>query len=92
MYKQYIGNIEIFDNCFIGANSTIMYNVKIGPNAIVAAGSVVTKDVPEGSIVGGNPAKIIGSYKDLEKRRRYLDVYKRMGKEKILKYFWKREE
>lgn len=43
--------------------------MKIGPNAIVAAGSVVTKDVPEGSIVGGNPAKIIGSFDDLFQRR-----------------------
>ncbi len=51
--KKYYGCIEIMDNVFIGANSTIMYDVKIGPNAIVAAGSVVTKDVPPGSIVGG---------------------------------------
>jgi len=40
-----------------------LYNVKIGPNAIVAAGSVVTKDVPEGCVVGGNPAKVIGNMK-----------------------------
>ena len=68
-YKQYIGSIEIFDNCFIGANSTIMYNVKIGPNAIVAAGSVVTKDVPEGKIVAGNPAKVIGTVEDFKNKR-----------------------
>lgn len=49
-----------------------MYGVKIGPNAIVAANSVVTKDVPEGAVVGGNPAKIIGSYNDVaQKRLRY---------------------
>lgn len=51
--KKYYGCIEIMDNVFIGANSTIMYDVKIGPNAIVAAGSVVTKDVLPGTIVGG---------------------------------------
>ncbi len=51
--KKYYGCIEIMDNVFIGANSTIMYDVKIGPNAIVAAGSVVTKDVPPGTVVGG---------------------------------------
>lgn len=51
--KKKYGCIEVMDNVFIGANSTIMYNVRIGPNAIVAAGSVVTKDVPPGSIVGG---------------------------------------
>ena len=44
-YNLFMGTIEIFDNVFIGANSTIMYNVKIGPNAIIAGGSVVTKDV-----------------------------------------------
>ena len=61
--------IEIFDNVMIGTNSTILYGVKIGPNAIVAAGSVVTKNVDEGTIVGGNPAKVIGRYNDLLEKR-----------------------
>lgn len=68
-FKRYQGEIEIFDNVFIGAKSTIMYGVKIGPNAIVAANSVVTKDVPDGVVVGGNPAKIIGKYEDVAKKR-----------------------
>lgn len=68
-YQIYLGTIEVFDNVFIGANSTIMYNVKIGPNAIVAAGSVVTKDVPEGKIVAGNPAKVIGTVADFKNKR-----------------------
>lgn len=45
--------IEIFDNVFIGGHSVIVGDVSIGPNAIIAAGSVVTKDVPEGTVVGG---------------------------------------
>ena len=49
----YKGEIEIFDNCMIGANSTIMYDTKIGPNAIIAAGAVVTQNVPAGEIWGG---------------------------------------
>ena len=57
--KKKYGCIEIMDNVFIGSNSTILYDVRIGPNAIVAAGSVVTWDVPPGSIVGGVPAKIL---------------------------------
>ena len=65
----YMGKIEVLDNVVIGANATILYNTKIGPNALVAAGSVVVKDVPEGAIVGGNPAKVIGSLSDLAKRR-----------------------
>jgi len=48
----------IGDNVRIGSNSTIM-PVKIGNGAIIGAGSVVTKDVPPGSTVCGNPAKII---------------------------------
>jgi UDP-2-acetamido-3-amino-2,3-dideoxy-glucuronate N-acetyltransferase len=43
----------------IGANATILPGITIGKNAIVGAGSVVTKDVPDGAIVIGNPAKIV---------------------------------
>lgn len=46
-------------NCFIGGNALIMPGVEIGDSCIVAAGSVVTKSVPEGCIVGGNPARIL---------------------------------
>jgi len=45
--------------CRIGANSVIIGNVKIGNNVIIAAGSIVTKDVPDNVIVAGNPVKII---------------------------------
>ncbi|WP_288230183.1 hypothetical protein [uncultured Faecalicoccus sp.] len=48
----YMGKIKVYDNVVIGVNSLIMYNTKIGPNAIIAAGSVVTHDIPEGAIVG----------------------------------------
>jgi acetyltransferase-like isoleucine patch superfamily enzyme len=64
---QKFGCIEIRDNCFIGMDAIIMGNVTIGPNAIVGAGSVVTKDVPENTIVAGNPARPIstlGKYKE----------------------------
>ena len=91
-FEQYVGSVEIFDNCFLGANSTFLYNVKLGPNAIVAAGSVVTKDVPEGCVVGGNPAKVIGKYEDLVEKRKRLNVSKNMGTEEIRRYFWEKEE
>lgn len=45
--------------CFIGANSIVMCGITIGDEVIVGAGSVVTKDVPSGCIVAGNPARII---------------------------------
>lgn len=53
--------ITIKSNCFIGAGALIMRGVTIGENCIVAAHAVVTKDVPNGCVVGGNPAKIIKS-------------------------------
>ena len=43
----------------IGANATILCGIKIGENALVAAGAVVTKDVPPNTIVAGNPAKVL---------------------------------
>lgn len=51
--QEKIGCIEVMDNVFIGANSTVLYGVRIGPNAVVAAGSVVNRDVPAGTVVGG---------------------------------------
>ena len=51
--------IFINDNAWIGFNSIILKGVTIGKGAVVAAGSVVTKDVPDYAIVGGNPARII---------------------------------
>jgi acetyltransferase-like isoleucine patch superfamily enzyme len=53
--------IYIKKNAWIGANATILPGVTIGENAIVAAGAVVSKDVPDNSIVGGIPAKFIKS-------------------------------
>lgn len=54
-----IGKVIIEDFAFIGARSVIMPNVTIGKNAVVAAGSIVTKSVKSGTVVGGNPAKFI---------------------------------
>lgn len=51
--------IRIGKNVWIGANTTVLSGVAIGDNAVIAAGAVVTKDVPENAVVGGIPAKII---------------------------------
>ena len=58
--KGLIGKpIHIKKNAWIGANATILPGVTIGENAVVAAGAVVSKDVPDNTIVGGIPAKFI---------------------------------
>jgi acetyltransferase-like isoleucine patch superfamily enzyme len=54
--------VIIEDAVWIGANSIIMPGVRIGKGSIIAAGSVVTKDVPMMSIVGGNPSVILRNY------------------------------
>jgi acetyltransferase-like isoleucine patch superfamily enzyme len=54
-----IGKVVIGNEVMIGANSTILPGIKIGDRAVVAAGSVVHKDVPAGAFVGGNPIKVI---------------------------------
>jgi len=59
-----IGKVTIGNNVFVGANSTIMPTVTIGNNAIVGAHSLVTKDVPDGEIFVGVPAKKIGLVND----------------------------
>lgn len=53
------GDIVVGDDVWIGCRATILSGVHIGQGAVVAAGSVVTKDVPPYSIVGGTPAKVI---------------------------------
>lgn len=68
-FEEKIGCIEIMDNVFIGSGSRILYNTRIGPNAIVAAGSVVIKDVPPNSIVAGVPAKVIGTFDEYYDKR-----------------------
>lgn len=53
------GDINIADDVWIGANSTILSGVNISQGAIIGAGSVVTKDIPAYAIACGNPAKVI---------------------------------
>ena len=54
-----IGPIILKDNCFIGANTMLLPNIIVGENSIIAAGSVVNKDVPDNQVWGGVPAKFI---------------------------------
>ena len=77
-----IGEIVIGDHVFIGANSTILPDVHIGNNCVIGAGSLVTKDVPDNSVVAGNPARVICSLDEFcEKNRELLEHREKFGKE-----------
>jgi len=56
--------IVIERNVWIAAGATILGSVTVGENSVVAAGSVVTRDVPPNTLVGGNPARVIRSIED----------------------------
>ena len=91
-YSEHMGTIEIGNHSFIGARSIIMQNVKIDSNCIIGAGSVVTKDIPNGSIAVGVPAKIVGKTENL--KNKYIEYSKNIrGKNLhddniIEKLFW----
>ena len=96
-YKETIGCIEIKDNVFIGTNVTLLNNIRIGPNAIVAGGSVVTKDVPPNTVVGGVPAKFICTFDEYLANRGvdYPEQYspkKQDVTEEAAKYLWEKFE
>ncbi|MDI6645988.1 acyltransferase [Bacillus altitudinis] len=70
LIKEYrLGEVYIGDEVLIGANSTILPGVTIGDGAIVSAGTLVNKDVPEGSFVGGNPMRMIYTKEEMEARQ-----------------------
>lgn len=55
----YPAPIVLGKNVWVGSNSTLLQGIRIGDNAVIGAGSVVTKDVPANTIVGGVPARIL---------------------------------
>ncbi|WP_017435690.1 acyltransferase [Saccharococcus caldoxylosilyticus] len=64
-----LGDVIIGDEVMIGANSTVLPGVVIGDRAVVAAGTVVHKDVPAGAFVAGNPMRIIYTKEEMERRK-----------------------
>lgn len=82
-FQENIGCIQIKDNCFIGAHTTILPDVCIGPNVVVAAGSLVNKSLKPNGVYGGVPAKFICSLEELVNKRKTeneLIVKKNNGK------------
>ena len=57
--KFYVGEVYIGNRVFIGMNTLIVNAVKIGDDAVIGAGSVVTKDIPSGEVWAWNPTKFI---------------------------------
>lgn len=73
-FSENIGCIDIKDNVFVGSNTTILPNVSIGPDTIVAAGSLVNKSLASG-VYAGVPAKYICSLDEfIEKRQQYPQI------------------
>jgi acetyltransferase-like isoleucine patch superfamily enzyme len=70
---ELLSSVTIGEACWIGFNAMLMPGVKLGKGCIVGAGSVVTKSFPDGSILAGNPAKII-SQRDMEIFNNKLDL------------------
>ena len=68
------GKVTIGDWVYIGTNSLIMPGVTIGDNVLVAAGSVVTKSIPPGVVVGGNPARILSTIEEYIKHNEKFNI------------------
>ncbi|MGP4068861.1 acyltransferase [Halobacillus sp. B29] len=64
-----LGDVNIGDEVLIGANTTILPGITIGNQAVVSAGTLVHKDVPAGTFVGGNPMKVIYTKEEMDERK-----------------------
>ena len=63
-----VGIVRIGDNVFVSAGATILCDTRIGSNVIIGAGSVVSRDVPDNSVVAGNPARVICTIDEFKKK------------------------
>lgn len=91
------GEVVIGNNCFIGMHTTILKGVHIGDNCIIGANSLVNKDIPDGYVAAGNPAKLIMTVEEYRKKRidaqlkeaeaLYRCYVKRIGKEPPIEVF-----
>ncbi|MDR3598828.1 acyltransferase [Clostridium sp.] len=67
-----LGKVIIKDNCYIGTNAIILPGVTIGPNVLIAAGSVVNKNIPPNSCVAGIPARVYSNFDDFIKNHKEM--------------------
>ncbi len=81
-----IGRVTIGNNVFIGAESVVLPDVKIGNNVVIGANSTVTHDIPDNTVVAGNPAKKICSLEEyLSKERERMQKSPCYGEEYTLR-------
>lgn len=74
-YAERVGCIEVMDNVFIGAGTRIIYNVRIGSDVIIAAGSIVTHDLEPNGVYAGAPARRIRSLDEYIEKISVLEDY-----------------
>lgn len=65
-----LGGVKIGNDVFIGAGTIVLPGVRIGNQVVVGAGSVITKNIPDNSVVVGNPAAVVCSYEDYMNKQR----------------------
>lgn len=75
-FQAKLAPVEIGDYVFIGPRAIVLPGVKVGKGAVVAAGAVVTKDVPDFALVGGVPAQVIGE-------RKLKDLHYKLGRARL---------
>lgn len=96
-----MGKVKIGNNVFVGSHALILPGVNIGDNVVIGAGSVITKDVPNNTVVAGSPAKVISSIEEyatkLKKRAdsnlrelllEYHEVYEKYPPEEIMTEYY----
>ena len=93
VFGNRFGTIRILENSFIGVNAVLLPNIVIGPNSVVGAGSVVTKSVPPGLVVAGNPARVVCSLTEYVERCKSKSVAvcatdRKSLRSELTKHFW----
>ena len=73
-----VGRIRIGSECFIGDSVIVLPGVSIGDKSVIASGSVVTKDIPEGSIAVGSPCRVIASQDNFIQKHKELIVKRKI--------------
>ncbi|KAB0331703.1 MULTISPECIES: acyltransferase [Janthinobacterium] len=92
------GKVVIGRNVYFARNCTVLKGVTIGDNCVIGYGAVVTRDVPSGAIVAGNPARIVGNVEQYYEKRKVKcvaeafeyarSIQERLGRRPVVEDFW----